>query len=103
MRTHFEAWVHAWRMIGIAHALGMYASSEAIRRAHVDALIYGTGAIRIANGRAERVDPLDIIIDEGAPPDPHRLLRYANLQVKTPLAAYDGPGIAAELGRVKWP
>jgi len=62
VRTHFEAWCKAWGDIGRAHALGLFATNEALRRAHRDSLIYGEAWLRVtASGRIERVDPREII------------------------------------------
>jgi hypothetical protein len=96
MRTHFEAWCLAWKQIGLAHALGLYANSVAIRRAQLDALIYGSGFVRIADGCAERIHPFDVVIDEGVV-DRDRRLRYANLQVTAPYVFVDGPGLVESL------
>lgn len=96
MRTHFEAWILAWRNIGVAAALGMYESSMAIRRAQRDALLYGSGRLRIADGRVERIDPFDIVVDEGVV-DRDCRLRYANLQIKAPFYGCCGRGLVEDL------
>jgi hypothetical protein len=101
VRTHFEAWIAAWRAIGFAHAIGLLADHKALEQAHIDSLVYGMGYLRItARGGIERVHPSEVVCDLSVPDDVaqrDRLLRYSNLQ-----ARYPGPGLVEDLAK-KWP